>query len=136
MTVNLPNTVWLELVADETTPTHLVEYAETRILLSEAQAAAFPAPGVHDFFEVLGNQIYGYVRSATDGSGGYEWVMESNPDPLVVAVTAIPGVGGWPNQAAGLVYVNMGRELLARGNSIAEVVFALTQLYNAARANV
>lgn len=135
MTVSLPNTIWLELVADETTPAHLVEYAETRILLSETQAAAFPQPGVHDFFEVLGAQIYGYVRAAQDGSG-YEWVMQSTPEPIVVAVQGIPGVQGWTNQAAGAVYVNLGRELLARGNSIAEVVYALTQLYNAARANV
>jgi hypothetical protein len=133
MTISLPNTIWLKLVADETTPADLAGYAGVRILLSETQAAAFPAEGVHDTFEVLGAHLYGYVRPGQDG---YEWVMQSTPDPLVVAVTGIAGAQGWTNTAAGQVYVNLGRELLARGNSIAEVVYALTQLYNAARANV
>lgn len=135
MSVNLPNTIWLTLVADNTTPDHLAGYAGTRLLLSEAQASAFPQPGVHDSFNVLGADIYGYVRDAQDGNGGYEWVMESTPEPIVLAVQAIPA-NGWTNPDAGAVFVNLGRELLARGSGLGEVAWALKQLYNAARADV
>jgi hypothetical protein len=136
MPINLDNEIWLKLVADETTPTHLTEYADVRILLSPSQAAQFPQQGQHDFFTVLGVQVYGYVRPVNDGSGSYEWVMQSTPEPIVLVVQALPGPQGWTNEAAGQVYVNLGRELLVRGSSIGEVQYALQQLYNAARADV
>ena len=135
MAVQLPNTIWLKLVADESTPDHLEPYAGTRILLGPDQAAAFPEPGKHDSFSVLGADIWGFVRPAQSGDG-YEWVMQSTPEPLVVAVQGIPGPQGWTNEQAGAVFINLGRELMQRGNSLGEVVFALTQLYNAARADV
>lgn len=136
MPITLDNEIWLRLVADETTPEHLEPYDGVRILLTPSQAAQFPPQGQHDFFTVLGAQVYGYVRPANDGSGSYEWVMQPTPEPIVVAVQGIPGPQGWTNEQAGAVFVNLGRELLARGSSIGEVTYALTQLYNAARADV
>ncbi len=133
MPINLPNTVWLTLFADVSTPVGLAPYAGTRILITEAQAAALPAPGVHAFFTVLGADVYGYSRPNALGDG-YEWVMESTPEPIVLAVQGIPS-GGWTNETAGGVYVTLGRELLARGSSLSEVTWALKQLYDAARAD-
>jgi hypothetical protein len=131
MTIDLPNTIWLKLVSDDTTPEWLAGYAGTRILLSEQQASQFPQPGTHDFFSVLGATIYGYVRAAQDGNG-YEWVMEPTPDPLVVAVTSIPSEGSWANSDAGAMYVQIGRQLLAQGFSISETAWGLGQLYASA----
>jgi hypothetical protein len=126
--VNLGNPTWVRLVADANTPAGQLQYDNWRI----AVPPTTQLPTGLDSIVVSGVTLWGYARTV---SGQVEWVMQPAANPIVIAVNAIPGAGGWTSLAARQEYYDIGLALLQLGVPGADLAPGLKRLHDAALAN-
>jgi hypothetical protein len=86
-----------------------------------------------DTLRINGLDLYGYARNI---NGEWQWVLQPQPDPNVVAINKIPRPEGWNDPAARQVYLNTGQFLLAAGVTASVLRPGLQALFDAARAEL
>lgn len=118
--------VWITLVADGQTPAQFTQYAGRIIGLPHDTVA----PTGYDVLTVSGLSIPGRAQQV---AGNWQWVMGPAADPLIVALDAIPGAGGWRSPQARQVYLDQGSALLRDyGVSGSTLLPGLKNFYDAA----
>jgi hypothetical protein len=130
-TIDLGNVPLVSFVADANTPANLLQYAGVFKLLIGPDVQ-LPAMGEFHTLVISGVSVPGYLRQ---GVNGLEWLMQPAPDPAAQALDAVPGADGWKSAAARNKYREIGAQLLARGVTLSEAQYVLSQLYQAATTN-
>jgi hypothetical protein len=126
MAVVAGNPVWVTLKANAQTPAGLTQYAERIVGLPEGTVA----PAGYDVLTVSGLSIPGTAQQI---AGQWTWLMGPAQDPLITALDAIPGAGGWSSPSARQVYLDQGAALLRDyGVTAATLLPGLKQFYDAA----
>jgi len=97
------------------------------VVLVPPEVLPLPARG-----QLLG--LGGYSR--TDGSGGWQWVLQGDIDPVDAFVDSLTGKGGWSNQTSRTAVKTMVARLFSAGIPRATIATQIPQFYQAVAAEV
>lgn len=98
-----------------------------QVVLVPPEVLPLPARG-----SLLG--LGGYSR--TDGSGGWQWVLQGDTDPVDAFVDSLTGKGGWSNPTSRAAVKTMVARLFSAGIPRTTIGTAIPQFYNAVAAEV
>lgn len=129
--INLGTLTFLTLRADVNTPAIYTQYDGLR--LTVPQSVTLPPQGEYSTLQASGVTVYGYIRTAPDGS--LEWLMTPQQDPVVAQIDTLVA-GGWTDQPARTGYANQAKYLLGQGITSAVLWPGLKSFYDWAKADL
>lgn len=115
-TIDLGTLTALTLRADMQTPAQFTSLDGLRLNLPGS--VVLPPPGEYSTLTGNGITVYGYTRTAPDGS--FEWLMTAQQDQVLSQVQALVP-GGWTNTTSRDGYVSQAKFLLGAGISGAQL---------------
>jgi hypothetical protein len=107
-------------------PTELQSYGGQTVLVPP-DVLPLPARG-----NLLG--LGGYSR--TDGSGGWQWVLQGDVDPVDAFVDSLPAQGHWTNPTSRATVKTMVARLFSAGIPRTTIATQIPLFYNAVAAEV
>jgi hypothetical protein len=126
--VDISELVRVTFVWDATlgSPAELQSYGGLVVAMPPAM---IPLP---DRGELFG--VGGYSR--TDGTGGWQWVIQGETDPVDAFVDSLTGRGGWANQSSRTLVKTLVARLFSAGIPRQTIATQIPQFYSAIAAEI
>jgi hypothetical protein len=126
MPIDLGTVRYAVLVADADTPANLTKWAGTPVPIPDG----IELPTTLDSITFNGMTFWGYARH-NDASGNTEWVLAPQQNANVHALDLLPGADGWLVEQSRTTIRQIGKSLLDKGLSGAELRPAMQAAWSA-----